>query len=40
MIATRLETLQKEIEKQIKRIESEENTELIERIYLYYDGYE
>jgi hypothetical protein len=38
-IATRLETLQHEIEKQIIRIETEQNTELIERIYLYFDGY-
>ena len=40
MIATRMETLQKEIVTQIKRIENEENTELIERIYMYYDGYD
>ena len=39
MIATRLEALKKEIEKQIKRIEHEENTELVERVYMYYDGY-
>ena len=39
-IATRLETLQREIEKQIIRIETEQNTELIERIYLYFDGYD
>ena len=38
-IGTRLFELQKEIEKQIKRIENEENTELIERIYMYYDNY-
>ena len=38
-IGTRLFELQKEIEKQIKRIEKEENTELIERIYMYYDNY-
>jgi hypothetical protein len=39
MIATRLEALKKEIEKQIKRVEHEENTELVERVYMYYDGY-
>jgi len=38
MIATRLEKLKDEIIKQIKRIGTEENTELIERIYMYYDG--
>ena len=36
-IATRLIELKKEIEKQIKRIENEENTELLEKIYMYYD---
>jgi hypothetical protein len=40
MIATRMETLHKEIERQMKRIENEENTELMERIYMYYDGYD
>jgi hypothetical protein len=39
-MAVRLEVLQNEMKKQIKRIEREENTELIERIYLYYDGYD
>jgi hypothetical protein len=39
MIATRLETLKKEIEKQIKRVQQEENNELVERVYMYYDGY-
>ena len=39
-IATRLLRLKEEILKQIKRIENEENTELVERIYLYYDGYD
>jgi len=38
-IATRLRVLEKEIEKQIKRIESGENQGLLERVYLYYDGY-
>ena len=38
-IATRLTRLKQEINKQIKRIENEENTELVERIYLYYDNY-
>jgi hypothetical protein len=33
----RLEVLKKEIEKQIKRIENNENTEFIEIIYMYYD---
>jgi len=37
--ATRLAKLKLEIEKQIKRIENEENTELLERVYMYYDGY-
>ena len=39
-IGTRLEILQKEIEKQMKKIELEKNTELIERVYLFYDGYD
>jgi hypothetical protein len=38
-IAARLNVLKDEIDKQIKRIDNEENTELVERIYLYYDGY-
>ena len=38
-ISKRLHILQKEIEKQIKRIENEENTELLERHYLFYDNY-
>ena len=38
-MATRLITLKKEIEKQIERIKNEENTELLERIYMYYDNY-
>ena len=38
-IATRLTVLKKEIEKQMKRIHDEENTELLERVYLYYDNY-
>jgi hypothetical protein len=40
MVSTRLDNLKIEIEKQIKRIECEENTELIERVYMYYDGYD
>jgi hypothetical protein len=40
MIATRLQVLKNEIDKQIRRIECEENTEPIERIYLYYDNYD
>ena len=39
MLYTRLEKLKNEIEKQIKRIENEENIDLVERIYMYYDGY-
>ena len=38
MIATRLDALKTEIEKQIKRVEREENIELVERVYMYYDG--
>jgi hypothetical protein len=40
-IATRLKRLRVEIEKQIGRIEREEHckTEMVERIYLYYDGF-
>jgi hypothetical protein len=38
-ISKRLFTLKDEIEKQIKRIENEENKDLVERIYLYYDDY-
>ena len=34
---TRLKALKLEIEKQIKRIENEENKEPVERVYLYYD---
>ena len=40
MIYTRLEKLKNEIEKQIKRIENEENSELVERVYMYYDNYD
>ena len=35
----RLKRLEREIEKQIKRIEKGENEELLEVIYLYYDGF-
>jgi len=38
-IAKRLDILKEEIDKQIKRIEKEENKELLECIYLFYDGY-
>jgi hypothetical protein len=38
-IATRLIELKTEIERQIQRIEAEENTELLEIKYMYYDGY-
>jgi hypothetical protein len=40
MISTRLAELKQEIERQIERIQKEENKEFIERIYLYYDGFE
>jgi hypothetical protein len=36
---SRLETLKIEIDRQIQRIERNENTALVERIYLFYDGY-
>ena len=36
---TRLPILKEEIEKQIERIQNEENTELLEIIKLYYTGY-
>lgn len=36
----RLQTLKREIEKQILRIKNDTNTEILERVYLYYDGYE
>lgn len=35
-ISKRLQESKKEIEKQIKRIEHDENTELLEIIYMYY----
>ena len=38
-IATRLEKLKLEIEKQISRAEKGENVELVEMIYMYYDRY-
>jgi len=38
-LASRLEVLEEEINKQIVRIQKGENTELIERIYMFYDGY-
>ena len=38
-IATRLIELKAEMERQIQRIEAEENTELLEIKYMYYDGY-
>ena len=37
MIETRLKALQAEINKQITRIEKEENKELVEIVYMYYD---
>jgi len=38
-ISARLEELKKEMDKQIKRIENNENAELLEVVHLYYDGY-
>jgi len=38
-IKDRFNALEKEINKQIKRIEKEKNKELLEIVYLYYDGY-
>jgi hypothetical protein len=35
----RMETLKNEIYKQISRITNEENTELLEIVYLFYDGF-
>ena len=40
MIYTRLPVLLDEIKKQIWRIETEQNSELVERVYLFYDGYD
>ena len=37
-IASRLTKLKKEIEFQIERIKNNKNTELVERVYMYYDG--
>ena len=37
MLYTRLPVLKEEIEKQIKRIENEENSELLEIVKLYYN---
>ena len=39
-IARRLVKLKEEMEKQIKRIQNEENKALVEISYLYYDGYD
>ena len=36
----RLERLKEEIERQMDRIENGENTGLVERVYLYYDGFD
>tara|TARA_B100001758_G_C18197759_1_gene498093 strand:- start:263 stop:829 length:567 start_codon:yes stop_codon:yes gene_type:complete len=38
-IATRLTALKQEIEKQMERIEKEENDEFVDRIYMFYDNY-
>jgi CCR4-NOT transcriptional regulation complex NOT5 subunit len=35
----RMNDLQNEIDKQVERINAEENTELLELHYLFYDGY-
>jgi hypothetical protein len=39
-IARRLFKLKEEMEKQIKRIQNEENKELVEISYLYYNGFD
>lgn len=39
-IPERLRILEKELDKQINRIKKEKNKELLERIYLFYDGYD
>lgn len=36
-LSKRLEELKKEIEKQIERVSQEENKDLVERVYMYYD---
>ena len=36
----RMEYLEKEINTQIERINNEENNDLLEIVYLFYDGYE
>ena len=38
-MVTRLPVLLKKIKKQMKRIENEENSDLLEIHHLYYDGY-
>jgi hypothetical protein len=38
-ISARLEELKKEMDKQLKRIDNNENDELLEVVHLYYDGY-
>lgn len=35
----RMTELKEEIEKQVERIKKEENNDLLEIIYLFYDGY-
>jgi len=40
MIASRLVELKNEVERQLERIQKGENIELIERVYLYYDGFD
>ena len=39
-ISTRLVRLEQEINKQINRADREENNDLVERIYLYYDNFD
>ena len=39
-LGTRLERVKQQTEKQIARITSHENTELVEVVHLFYDGYD
>ena len=38
-LSFRLERLKEEIDKQVNRIKTDKNTELVEIIYLFYDGF-
>jgi len=40
MFQTKFNALGSEIQNQISRIKNNENTELLERIYMYYDKYD